>query len=62
MKKFVIFSMQETLFLSDEPIFWSNEDGWGSLESATVFSEDEVIGAMMVQSDALWLQLPEYKG
>ena len=26
---------------TDEPLFWSNTDGWGSLDSATLFAEDE---------------------
>jgi len=58
-KKFVVFSFQETLFSEGEPMFWSNEDGWGSLESATVLKEYEAIGIMLVQEDAVCVQLPD---
>ncbi len=37
---FVIVSRSEGD--EDEPLFWSNEDGWGDLESATVFSREEL--------------------
>lgn len=25
----------------DEPLFWSNADGWGFLSTATIFTRDE---------------------
>lgn len=39
---YVIYSMDETK-RDDyrEPQFWSNDNGWGSLESATVFTQAE---------------------
>ncbi len=53
---FVIFSQSET-DLSGEPSFWSNEDGWGALETATVFTEEEAKTFATVD-DCRWMSLP----
>jgi hypothetical protein len=37
-------SSQGVIWAAGEVAFWSNEDGWGSLESATWFEADEVKG------------------
>lgn len=54
---FVIVSRSEGD--EDEPLFWSNEDGWGDLESATVFSREELADGcslpMSVGKDAEWM-------
>lgn len=63
MKNFyVIFSRKETLdelnFYS-EPLFWSNDWGWVSLETATVFTADEALSMdLNLPDDGVWLKLP----
>jgi hypothetical protein len=43
-KQYVIYNHEETwqYSLDCEPLFWSNEDGWGSLSTATVFDPKEI--------------------
>lgn len=39
---YVIVDRQELDDLTGEPLFWSNEDGWGSFQTSTLFDEAEV--------------------
>ena len=42
-KNWVIFSFAATQNdLEHEPLFWSNEDGWVALSTATKFTEEQV--------------------
>lgn len=63
MKRYVIFSLEETLYdLNHEPLFWSNEDGWVSLATATIFTEEETEqndGFLSFNKDTSFVQLPE---
>jgi hypothetical protein len=58
-KHFVIFSEMETAENSGNPLFWSNQDGWGSLETATVFTEKEKNSLTLPLPDGAWVMLPE---
>lgn len=45
----------------DGTLYWSNDDGWGHLASATVFSQAERCGEYVnlpMDDDARWVQLP----
>ena len=59
---YVIFSEEESN-RQDEPIFWSNIDGWGNLDSATIFSSEETEFLRLPISgdkdDAKWMKLEE---
>ena len=58
--EYVIFSLKETIANDGEPMFWNNEDGWGSLQSAFVFSEDECVNSEIpLAGDAIWVALPQ---
>lgn len=39
----------------DEPLYWSNEDGWVDLTTATVFREDEFPVSMIGEFDVVEL-------
>lgn len=59
--KFLIFSENESA-MNQEPMFWSNQDGWGDFGSATLFSEQERADLELPISagnDARWLPLDE---
>jgi hypothetical protein len=47
----------------DQPLFWNNDSGWGSLESATQFSEEEKQSSNLPVRDSIsesvWVKLPE---
>jgi len=38
--KYVVYSKEESVN-QDEPMFWSNMDGWGTLEGSTHFTEHQ---------------------
>lgn len=65
MNLFVIRSNDTTDdLLDDGQMFWSNESGWVSLTSATVFDEGEVKTADLPMGDEhepTWVQLPVYQ-
>ena len=42
------------------PLFWNNKDGWGSLESADVFTEAEA-SEFNLPIGGTWMRLPEIK-
>jgi hypothetical protein len=42
----------------EEPLYWSNEDGWGSLTNATVFLG--TTGYRKPIGPCEWIQLPEH--
>jgi len=54
---FVIVSRSEGD--EDEPLFWSNDHGWGGLDGATVFSRDELADGYTLPisagKDAEWI-------
>lgn len=61
MDKYVIFSLTETQNNPDlGPSFWSNIDGWGQMEDATVFTkrEREFIDVILPRPDGQWVKLP----
>lgn len=43
---------------TDAPLFWSNDDGWVDLESATVFSRDEAKRHNLPAEAWGWTALP----
>ena len=43
----------------DEPLFWSNSDGWGSLTNATVFSSYERTYYSLPLGAYGWIELPK---
>ena len=51
--KYVIYNPEESE-LQDEPMFWSNEQGWGDLESADFYSAPRTI---TLPIDGIWLGL-----
>lgn len=57
-KKFVIYSNEATINnLENEPLYWSNIDGWVDLSNATVFTENEL--SNFLPDDGKYVQLPE---
>ena len=44
--------------LDDAPLFWSNEDGWVSLVSASVFTEKDIRILNLPLEAWGWLELP----
>jgi hypothetical protein len=62
---FVIFSWYETeadvaYVIEPEPMFWNNEDGWGSLAEATVFTKTEREAYQhRVPAGGTWVALPQ---
>jgi len=59
MKHYVIYSQKESLADDyKEPMFWSNNDGWGSLATATVF--DDTKSNLPLPNDSVWVELPIY--
>ena len=58
MKKFVIYSNEATLNnLENEPLYWSNINGWADISNATVFTENEL--SNFIPDDGKYVQLPE---
>jgi hypothetical protein len=54
-KKYVIYSFEETT-AQDEPLFWNNEFGWTSIESATIFTEDDTkVLNLPLPKDSKWI-------
>ena len=45
----------------DGTLYWSNEDGWGFLSTATVFAESEIDSNLPFDEDSRWVALPEEK-
>lgn len=44
----------------DGTLYWSNDDGWVFLSTATVFTFDERNNAQLpIGDDARWVRLPE---
>lgn len=41
------------------PLFWSNEDGWVTLESATTFTMREMELMNLPVGEAWWLEMPK---
>ena len=58
MSGFVIPAMHRD-DVDDAPLFWSNEDGWCDLLSATVFTMEEMKTFMLPMGAWGWIQLPE---
>lgn len=53
---FRIYSLNEST-LQGEPMFWSNDDGWVSLESATSFTIDDVnYYHLPMPEDSIWVK------
>ena len=45
---------------TDVPLFWSNEDGWVDLASATPFTHLEMLKFKFIPQESWgWLQLPD---
>jgi hypothetical protein len=46
----------------DGTLYWSNDDGWGFLSTATVFTAAEYDGGkgnLPIDDDARWVALPQ---
>lgn len=59
--KYVISAVEYDYSLedSDEIVYWSNTDGWGSLSTATVFSELEQSSfSLPMGHEVKWVILP----
>ena len=43
-----------------QPMFWSNDDGWVSLDCATTFTDRErkTLNLPVANARAVWVQLP----
>ena len=57
LQEYVIYSRSEAEASGDGAGFWSNEDGWGELESATLFTQSERNALQLpltAGSDACW--------
>lgn len=62
MRYFVICSLTEKDEATGEPLFWSNEDGWVCLATATVFTEAERErnpDLPLGRPAPVWIELPE---
>ena len=46
----VIEGVRETDPINDEPLFWSNEDGWVCLDSAEMYSDWSEVESMNMPS------------
>jgi hypothetical protein len=55
---YVIWSYIETI-AEEEPMFWNNDDGWGDLSSATVFTDEDKENLSFLPNT--WVKLPEGK-
>lgn len=52
---FRIYSLNEST-LQGEPMFWGNEDGWGSIESSTLFTLDDKNNFdLPMPNDSTWI-------
>lgn len=61
---YVIVDRGETDTESGEPLYWSNEDGWGDFKSCTIFTEAETLTLMLpignqVEWVAFWDAVPK---
>ena len=45
----------------DGTLYWSNEDSWGFLSTATAFAESEIDSNLPFDEDSRWVALPEEK-
>lgn len=58
-KSYVIFSHVETVRQeSMEPMYWSNDQGWVDLSSATIFTAEEKAIFGLPSPDGSWVELP----
>ena len=61
-KKFVIYNLNETLQNTcddNQPMFWNDEDGWGVLATATIFTEQQKEYSRLPLFNSIWLELPK---
>ena len=60
MKFYVICSLVEKDEETEEPLFWSNKDGWVFLATATVFTAAERKWATLpfAEKRPVWVELP----
>jgi hypothetical protein len=47
----------------DQPMYWNNEDGWGSIDSATRFTDKERATSEYIpkydEKDSSWVWVPD---
>ena len=56
--QYAIYSPSESQ-LHEEPLFWSNEFGWTSLDQATFFTEEETQTLNTTAPDGIWVMAHE---
>jgi hypothetical protein len=61
--RYVIVDFTATDFVTDEPLFWSNEDGWVSLDTPSVLkataTETEEQGHLPMGGDVQWIPMSQ---
>lgn len=48
------YVIKELVTYDIEPLYWSNDTGWGDFESATVFDADEYVRYVALPLDGAW--------
>jgi hypothetical protein len=56
--EFVVFSASEARASDDTAGFWSNQDGWTTLDGATKFDEAGGLLPLSAGNDAVWMRAP----
>jgi len=54
--RYVVYSKEESVN-QDEPMFWSNNEGWTTLEGATHYSEYQTKNMNLPIGDSEWVSL-----